>query len=226
MGRIKHFFDHLLGGNTAYYPGCLTHFALPEVEQNYKTILKKLGVNFVTIPETICCGSPALHAGYKEDFERLRTKNKETFSKYGVNKIITNCPACYRVLTDAGFKVEHITQVIEKHLNKLEVKHSGKISYHDPCHLGRHSNLYEPPRKILQHIGFELEELPNNREKALCCGAGGGVKTNYPNLSNKIAKQLIETSKRDLVTTCPMCYKQLKDNSSKIKVIELSELLI
>lgn len=182
------------------------------------------------------------NAGYDEDFKNLIEKNYHVFKDHGVTKILTNCPACYKVFSkdypehykEWDIKVEHATVVIWEAIKngKVEVSNEnrGKITYHDPCHLGRHSNIYEPPRKILESIGYELVEMVHNRENALCCGGGGGLKTNQPKLSNEIAKIRIKEAKdtgvNKLVTSCPLCYLHLKENSIGIDVLELSEVLV
>ena len=99
--------------NTLYYPGCLTKFVLPEIEENYKSILEKFGVDYITISEINCCGSPALSNGYKDDFNVLKEKNTQILKDYGVGTIIFNCPACYSVFKKEyqGFKCIHITEV-------------------------------------------------------------------------------------------------------------------
>lgn len=222
------FIEKLFARNVLYYPGCLTHFAAKDLEENYKKILSKIGIDFIMIPEFVCCGSPALNAGYKEDFEVLVKKNKELFKKYGVKKIITNCPGCYHIFkTYYDINVEHITVTISKNLKKITTKKEGKISYHDPCHLGRKSNIYDEPRNILRHIGFEVVELEDNRENALCCGGGAGLKTNYPELASSIAKKRLSQAKtKKIITTCQLCYKHLKENAKDIEVYELSEVLV
>jgi len=222
------FFEGLFAKNTLYYPGCLTHYALPQIEKNYLSVLTALGVDYVFVPEFSCCGSPVKHAGYMDDFACLTGKNREFVKKYGVGKIITNCPACYRVLSDAEFKVEHVTQTISARLERVKARHSGKITYHDPCHLGRHSGIFDEPRRILAHIGFAVVELPKCRQDSLCCGGGGGLRTNYPDVSVKVARFVLgQLQTKRLVTTCPMCYKQFKDNAGEgVEVYELSELLV
>ena len=224
---FKKLLDKITAGNTLYYPGCLTHYALPEIEENYKKILTRLKIDFITIPEFKCCGSPAKHAGYSAEYETLKEKNEELFKKYGISRIITSCPACFYVLKDYGLDVEHVTQTLYKKLDALESKHSGEITYHDPCHLGRHSNVYDEPRCILEKVGFTLVEMHNSQKKALCCGGGAGLKTNYPELANKVAKaRLNECKTKKLVTTCPLCYAHFKENSSNTEVLELSEVLL
>ncbi len=225
-------FEKILGklnfGNTLYYPGCLTHHALPDIERNYEKILRILGVDFIFLPEFNCCGSPVTHAGYRKDFENLKGKNMEFFKKYSINKIITNCPACYKILSGYGINVEHITQTVWKRIEKIEASHTGKITYHDPCHLGRQSNIYDEPRNILKAIGFEVVELQSSMENSMCCGGGGGLKTNYPELSDGIASDVLKRVKTEkLVTPCPMCYAHFKENAPEgLKVMELSEVLV
>lgn len=215
-------------GNTLYYPGCLTHFVLPEVEENYKKLLSLLGVDFIFVQEFNCCGSPAKNAGYMKDFDDLKARNMQLLKKYNVRKIITSCPACYKVFGENyPVEVEHITTVVAKNLKKVKAQHNESITYHDPCHLGRHSGIFEEPRVILKYVGFEVEELPENRKSSRCCGAGGGLKGNYPRLADDIAKGLLKDVKtKKLVTTCPMCYVHFKENAPGLEVLELSEVLL
>lgn len=224
---FKKIFGKMNFGNTLYYPGCLTHHILPDIEKRYEKILRTLGIDFIFLPEFNCCGSPVTHAGYEKDFEDLKDKNLIFFKKYSVNKIVTNCPACYKILSGYGLSVEHISQTIWKRIEKIKAKHAGKITYHDPCHLGRQSNIYNEPRDILKAIGFEVIELQNNCEDSMCCGGGGGLKTNYPELANKIAYNVLKQVKtKKLVTPCPMCYVHFKENAPEgMEVVEFSEVL-
>lgn len=227
---FKKLLDKITRGNTLYYPGCLTHFVLPEIEENYQKILRQIGIDFIFLPEFNCCGSPVLNAGYQGDFETLKGKNTNFFRRYGVSKIITNCPACYRVLADyeaGGLKVEHMIQVVDKKIDRISAKHTGDITYHDPCHLGRQSGIFEEPRHILRSVGFKVVELRFCKDESMCCGGGAGLKTNYPNISDEIAKMILEKVQTEkLVTPCPLCYKHLRDNSDGIEVLEFSEVLV
>jgi len=223
--------------NTLFYPGCVIRHAAPYLEQNYEQILKKLGVEFVKIDEFVCCGSPVINAGYKEDFENLKKKNMELLDRYGISTIITPCPGCARMFTqdynlkDEGIEVLHITQVIAKKLDKIndlfKKGNAPKVTYHDPCHLGRHLGIYDDPRKIIIAAGYGLEEFEKKREKAVCCGAGGGMKANFPETANKIAQDRIKGAKTKLITTtCALCYLHLKENAPKdTEVKELSQLI-
>jgi Fe-S oxidoreductase len=227
--------DKLLGmvKNTLYYPGCLTKYALPEIYANYEKILRKMDIDYIMLKEQeLCCGSPVLRAGYRSEFRRVKKENLELFRQYGVAKIITSCPACYNMLKEEyGVDVEHITQTVWKNISKFDKdKFKGeKITYHDPCHLGRYSGIYNEPRDILKYLGFEVVEMKDNHERSLCCGGGGGLRSYDLEASKRIAKlRLSQVKTKKLITSCPMCYSQLKENAKDrdIEVLELSEVLV
>ncbi|MFN3301977.1 MAG: (Fe-S)-binding protein [Patescibacteria group bacterium] len=243
-------FEKILGGNILYYPGCLTKFVAKDLKEKYEKILQNLGIDFIELSELeLCCGSPALKAGYFEDFKNIAEKNLKIFKEHAVKKIITNCPACFMILKKYykevlgnkwDIKVEHTTQTINSKLKsqksklfenwKLEIENSDRkvVSYHDPCHLGRQMGVYEEPREVIKKLGYEILEMELNRLESFCCGGGGGVKSNEPELANKIAKDRISQAKKTgakvLVTACPLCYLHLKENAKEINVKELSEL--
>ena len=219
--------------NTLYYPGCLTKYSEPFIQENYEKILKKLEIDFIMLKEQeLCCGSPAMRAGYKSDFQDIKKKNLALFKQYGIDRIITNCPACYHMLkVEYGLNAEHITQTVLKNIERFDKdKFKGeKITYHDPCHLGRYSDIYEEPRKILQHLGFEVVELKDNREQSMCCGGGGGLRGHDLAVARKIAKlRLKDVTTKKLITPCPMCYSHLKESAkgTDIEVMEFSEVLV
>lgn len=225
------------GGNVLYYPGCLSKYVLqPEVE-NYKRILDKIGIDFLMIPGELCCGSPVLNAGYETEARKLARKNLEIFKKHNIKKIITNCPACYKtfkgyreMMPDWDIEVEHITTSILNFLKKKKVEYifRERVTYHDPCHLGRHSGIYEPPREILRRLGYEVIEMKNNRENSLCCGGGAGLRTNNPSLAGKIAKERVKQANEigvsKIITTCPLCFAHM-DEHSDFEIMEFSQVV-
>jgi heterodisulfide reductase subunit D len=232
---FKKLLDKILGmvSNTLYYPGCLTKYSEPFIQENYEKLLKKLEIDYILLKEQeLCCGSPALRAGYKQDFNDIKKKNLELFRQYGVARIITNCPACYHMLkTEYGLNVEHITQTVMKNLSRFDKDRfkGERITYHDPCHLGRYSDIYDEPRKILEYLGFEVVELRDNREKSLCCGGGGGLRGYNLEVARKIAKLRLKGVKtKKIITPCPMCYSHLKESAKDtgIEVLEFSEVLV
>lgn len=227
---FKKWLKKLGGGNTLYYPGCVTRYALPEVQERYERLLSRANIDFIILPgELQCCGSPVKRAGYHQDFERLKARNLETSARFSIGKIITNCPGCYHTLKyEYQLDVYHTTQVLSEKIltsrSKLERDVKLPITYHDPCHLGRWSDIYEEPRRLLDQAGWQVVELPDNRAMSLCCGAGGGVKSNYPDLANAIAQaRLAQVNNGRLCTACPLCYAHFKENAGDVHVMEFSE---
>jgi len=215
--------------NILYYPGCLNKYILKDIANRYIQILKNLGINFIILKdEEVCCGSPAYQAGYTEDFEKLREKNLELFRKNKIKKIITPSPQCaYTFSKLYGIKTEHVTETILKHAEKIPLKHEEEITYFDPCYMTRYNKLIEEPRKILNLLGFEIVELPKNKENSQCCGGNLNLKQNLPLMSNKIAKKILSQVKtKKLITSCPFCYLHFKANSEDIEILELSEVLL
>jgi Fe-S oxidoreductase len=230
---LKKWLKRLSGGNILYYPGCVTRYALPEVQERYERLLRQANIDFIILPgELQCCGSPVRRAGYKQDFDQLKAKNLETFARFSVNKIITNCPGCYHTLKyEYQLDVYHTTQVLSekgwKPPDQFKPDEKLSLTYHDPCHLGRWSDIYEEPRRLLDQAGWQVVELADNRTMSLCCGAGGGVKSNYPALANAIAQaRLAQVENSRLCTACPLCYAHFKENAGDIHVMEFSEALI
>lgn len=229
---LKRWLDKLAGSNTLYYPGCVTRYALPEIQKQYEHLLRRAGVDFIVLSgETLCCGSPVKRAGYVSDFEELKRKNLEIFARFSVRKIITNCPGCYHTLKhDYGLEAYHASQILFQRLITTEQRqttpNNSPLTYHDPCHLGRWSGVFEEPRQLLTHAGWDVTELPDNRDHSLCCGAGGGLKSNFPQLADTIARErLAQVTTGRLCTACPLCYAHFKENADGVQVLELSEAL-
>lgn len=214
--------------NVIYHPGCLTRVFCKKIGENYKRILESIGLKFV-VDDKLCCGSPLLNAGYKKEFDRLVEKNLHKLMRNKIGKIITNCPACFKVFSeDYGFNTVHVTKVIWENIEKLKLRnYKEEVMYHDPCYLSRFMRVYDEPRYILEALGFEIVEFGDNKERTMCCGAGGGLKANLKRTANRIAKlRLREVKTRKLITSCPLCYMHLKENAEGINVLELSEVLI
>lgn len=225
---FKRFLEKLSGSNTLYYPGCVTQYALPEVGARYETLLRRAGIDFIVLPgETFCCGSPVKRAGYSADFEDLKQKNLGVFKRFSVRKIITNCPGCYHTLKhDYGLDAYHVSQILSPQPHTKSAASAKTMTYHDSCHLGRWSGIYNQPRHLLENAGWEVTELPDNRGHSLCCGAGGGLKSNYPDLANAIARQRLAQMRNGvLCTACPLCYAHFKENAAGVEVLEFSQAL-
>ena len=228
-----------------YFVGC-TAALTPQIQKiavSTAKILKKIGIDFAILGEKeICCGSVALRNGDVKAFETIAEKNVKIFKDRGIKKIITSCAGCYRTLKKdyvkkfEGIEILHTVEFLENlyKQGKFKLKKLNfDTTYHDPCHIGRHMGLYEEPRRLLSEIS-NLVEMQTNREGAMCCGAGGGVKKGYGELSLEIAKNRAEEAKETgvkvLVSTCPFCYRNLTDAidalNLDIKMVDLVELLL
>jgi Fe-S oxidoreductase len=216
--------------STLFFAGCTMPFRQPET---LKRMVKLLGPEKMTImDEEVCCGSYVLRTGYEDEYNKLTDRFLKYLDKNGIKEIITACPGCYTTIKEkldkhrSEIKVMHITQklveMLEKH--KLTVKKIlGKVTYHDPCHLGRLEGLIEEPREILRQIS-DFVEMPNHGYDSNCCGAGGGVRAAFPELSLEIGKKRIEEAKATgaeiLVSSCPFCEEQFKTIGG-IKVMDI-----
>lgn len=205
--------------NILYYPGCYTKYKVKNLYANYIQILQKLGIKFSLLEGTFCCGGPVLYSGDKKEFEEIVNKNLEIFKEKKINKIITNCPLCAKMFSKYyHIKAEHITTTISKHLNKLPYKYDELVTYFAPCNLKNKRTV----EKILSALGFNLQKM-----KKVCCGAGGNLKLNLPALSDKIAKNVLsKVSTKKLIVSCPLCYKHLKENTTDVEILDLSEVIL
>jgi len=233
---LKKIVRKVFANKTLYYSGCVTKNVATDIDENYKLILKKLGVDFITIDDMACAGNPVLNAGYLDEFEKLKEKNSELLDKFGISKIITSCPGSLKVfkqnykLKEQGIEVVHIYEFIASKIEKVHDKFkkggAPRVTFHDSCSLGRYCGIYDGPRKLILAAGYGLEEFARKREKADCCGACGGVKANFPQVANDIAKQRLKQCKTQiLVTASPSCYLHLKQNATDVQVVELSDLI-
>lgn len=237
MGFLD-FFDGLIGGrNNLYFPGCMERYVYPHISDNYKRILMSSGIDFILLND-VCCGSPAVSAGYKADAKLLAAKNYALFRDHGVGKVITSCPACFSTLKNyekllpdiKKLKVEHSSVTIADAIKrgKLKLKSIGKnqkVTIHDPCHL-KYYGLFDETREILKEMGFEVVEMKRSKTNSFCCGGGGGLRANFPSASKEIVKERAAEVKETaelVVTTCPLCYAQLKEVCN---CKELSEVIV
>ena len=218
---------------TLYYPGCLTKGVLTDQFENYKEIFNRLGIDFVMLlDKESCCGLPVLNGGYKKDARKLAKKNFDLFKKNGITKILTNCPSCYHtfkevyptLVRDWNIEVEHATVAILNALKRKRIRFRGSdedrevVTYHDPCHLGRYSGIYEEPREVIELLGGKLKEFKMNRENAFCCGGGGGVRANFSDVAKSIAKNRVSEVGEDvskIISPCGLCYSNIKSASDK-----------
>ena len=200
--------------------------------------------------EESCCGFLAHLAGSENDFQTCVDINKKKIKKTGAKTIVTPCSGCYRALselyphyTDFKYKILHTVEFLDELATKGKLTFTTppkqkKVAYHDPCDLGRHCNVYDPPRNLLKRIPeIKLIEFPANKEHANCCGGGGGLKGFDNPLSLETAKkrvqEAIDAGAEIIVSACPTCKDNLSIGASmlrqegqpKIKVMDLTEYL-
>ncbi len=221
----------------AYFAGCTATYRAVKTAKSSLSILKKLGVDFTTLDE-ICCGSVMGRVGWsEEDLVRIYKRNVDAIKALGVKTLVLSCAGCYRMFkkeypkhVEVPFEVLHMTEFLARQKLSLTSLGDVKVTYHDPCHLGRHCEVYEPPREVIaQFPGVDFKEMAFNRKLSHCCGGGGGVRAAYPEESAKIADtRLDEASFADIIiTTCPFCVTNLgaQAKGRDVKVVDLVELV-
>jgi heterodisulfide reductase subunit D len=175
----------------------------------------------------------------------LAKENIEQLNSLGIEALITNCAGCYKTIRNdypevgkLNFKVMHVTELYEQLINegKLRFKKeiAKRVTYHDPCHLGKHSDFYDPPRNVVKSIpGINLIEMYPTREHGFCCGGGGGLASGFRDLATKVGmaklKKALQTGADILSSTCPFCYQNflvaLGNIEAKITFKDVTELL-
>lgn len=226
------------GPETLFFAGCTASVTKPLNRSLVASakILQKAGVSFATMgQDEPCCGSTLLRVGQRDEFERLKGENRKKFGQMGVKKIVTACPGCFATLRDSlegsGIQVAHISQELAGLIGKGDLKlrkSPERMTYHDPCHLGRLGGVFEEPREMIR-AAATLVEMPNSRYESRCCGAGAGLQSAFPKLSRDLAAKRVAEAKATgattLVTSCPFCETQLRSVPG-IKVADLLELVL
>jgi len=239
-------------GELVFFGGCTMPLRQVDTLRSMMKILKAAGKSIAMSKNEWCCGSVALRIGEEKALTDIIRHNVEVFKNMGAKTVFTACAGCYRTWKkdypellgeELPFEVKHITEILVEMLSNDEIPFKSIegaeiITWHDPCHLGRHMDLYEIPRDVLSKIpGIELVEMKRNRKNAWCCGAGGGVKSQFPELALDISKEriqeAIDTGAKILTTSCPFCIGNLNDAykemstevREKIQVIDIIDLI-
>lgn len=240
-------FDIPSTGEVLYFTGCTAGLKLPETAISTAKVLKAAGVDFAVLEDEPCCGSVMIRTGMVVEAKENAEKALDMILKSGAKKILVTCAGCLKTLREDFSErfgldmpeVLHVVEYLQSQVTsgKLKLKKADKtqkISWHDPCHLGRALGVYEEPREVIKAIpGLELIEMNTNREAAMCCGAGGGLRSYDSGLAKKIAADRIrdaeDTGAEILATACPFCEHNLKDGAasieSKIEVVDILDLL-
>jgi len=224
---VKTFTEEL---EVLYFPGCYLCYdpRLKKVAAATANILNKAGIDFGILgSKENCCGESIRKTGDEELFKRLAKENIKNFIDSGVKKILVSSPHCYHTFKNeypefmVNFEVVHITQYLSELIDKgrleLNKAYGKKVTYHDPCYLGRHNGIYDEPRDVLKKVpGLELNEMPESRQTSLCCGGGGGriwMETlKGERFSDLRLEQAIGIGAEVLVTSCPYCITHFEES--------------
>lgn len=230
------------GTEILYFSCCYTSYdkRLQEVARATADILNKAGVEYGILgTEESCCGESIRKTGNEDVFKSLARENIKSFIDSGVKKIVVSSPHCYHTFKNeypefsVNFEVVHISQYICELINEGRLQLSGeyakKVTYHDPCYLGRHNGVYDEPRDILKSIpGLDLTEMSESRQDSLCCGMGGGriwIDTEMAErFSNIRVEEAVGLGAEVLATTCPYCIDALEDSRSNLNYEETIEI--
>jgi len=233
------------GMEILYFPGCYLSYdpRLKKVAAATAQILSKAGVDFGILgPDESCCGESIRKTGNEPLFKHLAKQNIKAFIDRGVKKILVSSPHCYHTFKNeypefnVNFDIIHISQFLRDLMNdgRLEIarEYEKKITYHDPCYLGRHNGIFDAPRAVLKQVpGAQFTEMAENRENSFCCGGGGGrIWMETPKgerFSDLRLKQAVDVGAEVLVTACPYCITNFTDSSLSLddgQAIEIKDI--
>lgn len=234
-----------------FWVGCAGSFddRAKKITKAFVKILNKAGVSFAVLgTEESCTGDPAKRAGNEFLFQMQAMTNIEVLNGYEVKKVVTACPHCFNTIKNeypglgGNYEVVHHTQFLKQLLDEGKISLEGgsykgkRITYHDPCYLGRANNVFEAPRELIHKLDAELVEMKNCRKRGLCCGAGGAQMFKEPEKGDKDVniertEQALETEPEIIAAACPFCNTMMTDgvkNKEKeaiIAVLDIAELI-
>ena len=234
-----------------FWVGCAGSFdeRAKKITKSFASILNQANVSFAVLgSEEGCTGDPAKRSGNEFLFQMQALTNIEVLNGYNIKKIVTTCPHCFNTLKNeypelgGKYDVIHHTQFIKSLLNDGRLKVQGgsfkgkRITFHDPCYLGRANNVYKAPREVLEKLDVELSEMKRCKQKGLCCGAGGAqmfkeAEKGDKEINIKRTEEALETKPDIIAAGCPFCNTMLTDGvknkkkEDEIKVMDIAELI-
>jgi len=228
----------------AYFVGCVASFfpLAQKIPAAFARIMHLAGLDFAVLGgQEWCCGFPLIGAGAPEELAELKAHNLERIRALGAKTVVFACPSCFHTwkhfYAPEGVELLHASQLLARMATEGRLKMKPvnmKVTYHDPCDLGRNSGVYEEPRAVIKAIpGVELVELANNRNLSVCCGGGGNVEMVDPELSQAIAQMKIAeiqaTGAEAVVSACQQCLRTIATRARRqnldLKVMDLTQLL-
>jgi len=234
-----------------FWVGCAGSFddRAKKITKAFVKILNKANVSFAVLgTEESCTGDPAKRSGNEFLFQMQAVTNIEVMNAYEVKKVVTACPHCFNTLKNeypglgGNYEVVHHTQFLKQLLEEGRISMEGgqykgkRITFHDPCYLGRANNVYEAPRELIKKLDAELVEMKNCKKKGLCCGAGGAQMFKEPENGTKDVniertEQALETKPEIIAAGCPFCNTMMtdgvknKEKESSVAVMDIAELI-
>jgi heterodisulfide reductase subunit D len=234
-----------------FWVGCAGSFddRAKKITRAFVKILNNVGVNFAVLgTEESCTGDPAKRAGNEFLFQMQAMGNIQILNAYEIKKIVTTCPHCFNTLKNeypelgGNYEVLHHSQFLQQLINagKLTIQGGAfkgkKITFHDPCYLGRANEVYEAPRELIEKLDAELVEMKRCKSNGLCCGAGGAQMFKEAEKGNKEinierTEEALEIKPDIIATGCPFCMTmmtdgvKLKNKETETKVFDLAELI-
>jgi Fe-S oxidoreductase len=232
-----------------YFPGCYLCYdpRLKKVARATAEILNRAGVDFGILgSKENCCGESIRKTGDEQVFKRLARENIKAFVDHGVKKILVSSPHCYHSFKNeypefmVHFEVVHISQylceLIDAGRLELTGEYGKKVTYHDPCYLGRHNGIYAEPRDVLKQIpGLELVEMADSQQDSLCCGGGGGriwmETVKGERFSDLRLAQAVAVGAEVLVTCCPYCITHFEESrltqpaDEAVQIMDITEIV-
>lgn len=234
-----------------FWVGCAGSFddRAKKITKAFVKILNSANVSFAVLgTEESCTGDPAKRAGNEFLFQMQAMTNIEVMNAYEVKRIVTACPHCFNTLKNeypelgGNYEVLHHTEFIKSLLNEGKLTIEGgqfkgkRITFHDPCYLGRANNIYEAPRELIQKLDAELVEMKRSRANGLCCGAGGAQMFKEPEKGSKDinierTEDALATQPEIIAAGCPFCNTMLtdgikhKEKESDVKIYDIAELI-
>ena len=234
-----------------FWVGCAGSFddRAKRITKAFVKILQKADVSFAVLgTEESCSGDPAKRAGNEFLFQMQAVTNIEVMNAYGIKSIVTACPHCFNTIKNeypglgGNYQVMHHTQFMNMLLEEGRITLEGgsykgkRITFHDPCYLGRANNIYEAPRNIIKKLDAQLVEMKNCRKKGLCCGAGGAQMFKESEKGDKEVniertEEAMQTQPEIIAAACPFCNTMMtdgvksKDKEASVKVMDIAELI-
>ena len=236
-----------------FWVGCAGSFdeRAQKITRDICKILQHVGIKFAVLgTEESCTGDPAKRAGNEFLFQMQAMTNIELLNAYNVKKIVTGCPHCFNTIRNeypglgGTYEVIHHSQLIQELINEGKLRAEGgesfkgkKITFHDPCYLGRANNVYEAPRKALEVLDADLVELKRCKSNGLCCGAGGAQMFKEPEAGNKDinierTEEILAAKPQIVAAGCPFCMTMLSDGiknfdkEKEVEVLDIAEITV